>query len=181
MQSFHSILEFYRSVLLLSEQRECVKRNHECWKRRWVAAQERRSIHRYYVTPLRNARAGDDRKCWISSIGMVTERPWSPFVSHTVAATIREKFALETRWRVTGGVATRLFNDHSSDYVRLDICHLLQSYDSTKVFRSLIYLTIITASKVSLVTQWISKMLSRVICLFTWTMSNTGRHTLIEP
>lgn len=42
--------------------------------------------------------AGDDRKRSISSIGMVTERPRS----HAVAATIREKFALETCWRVTG-------------------------------------------------------------------------------
>lgn len=58
---------------------------------------------------------------------------------------------------------------------------LTSVYDSTKIFRSLIYLTIITASTVSLVTQWVNKMLSRVICLFTWTMSNTGCHTLIEP
>lgn len=42
--------------------------------------------------------AGDDRKRSISSIGMVTERPRS----HAVAATIREKFALETCWQVTG-------------------------------------------------------------------------------
>ena len=87
----------------------------------WVHRREGRFSRRYYVTRRYAMRvAGNDRKCPISSIGMVTDGLRSPFVS--VHCRCHEKFALETpagEW-LERTAAARLFTDRSSDYVRLD-------------------------------------------------------------
>lgn len=86
--------------------------------------------------------AGDDRKRSISSIGMVTERPRS----HAVAATIREKFALETCWQVIGKPLHHFPTIIRSIIFDRDICLLLQS--SYKIFKDFKALNILNILKI---------------------------------